>query len=159
MPHKLEVALPSPREVKVVRTFDAPARLVFDCHTKPELVRRWLTGTEGWSMPVCEIDLRVGGAFRYVWRNDTSGFEFGARGIWKEIVAPTRIVHTEHMDGFDGELLCTYTVTEAGGRTTMSITMLFASEAARDGAVKTGMTDGMGQSYDRLDELMKEEVG
>jgi uncharacterized protein YndB with AHSA1/START domain len=158
MPRPLDVTTPSPTEIRVVRSFDAPARLVFDCHTKPDLVRRWLTGTEGWSMPVCEIDLRVGGAFRYVWRNDTSGFEFSARGIWKEIVAPTRIVHTEYMDGFDGELLCTYSVTEGGARTTLTVTMQFASEAARDGALATGMTDGMGQSYDRLDALMQEKV-
>jgi uncharacterized protein YndB with AHSA1/START domain len=158
MPRSLAVTTPSPTEIRVVRSFDAPARLIFDCHTKADLVRRWLTGTEGWSMPVCEIDLRVGGAFRYVWRNDQSGFEFGARGIWKEIVAPTRLVHTEHMDGFEGELLCTYSVTEESGRTTLTVTMQFVSEAARDGALATGMTDGMRQCYDRLDDLMKEKV-
>lgn len=103
-----------------------------------------------------DINFRVGGTYRYVWRNDENGFEFVASGVWKEIDAPKRIVHTEKMDGFDGESLCTYTLTGAGGRTTLSLTMEFDSEAARDGAVKSGMTDGMAQSYDRLDAVLTE---
>jgi uncharacterized protein YndB with AHSA1/START domain len=103
MSHSVDVSLPDSRSVRVTRRFDAPARLVFDCHTKPELVKRWLTGPDGWSMPVCEIDLRVGGTYRYTWRNDADGSEFSATGVWKEIVAPARLVHTERMEGFDGE--------------------------------------------------------
>ncbi len=156
MPTPVEVTTPSPLSIVVTRTFDAPAWLVFDCHTKPELVRRWATGPDGWTMTTCTIDLRVGGSYRYVWRSDEKGIEFGASGIWKELDAPRRIVHTERMDGFDGQSLCTYTLTESGGRTVLSITMEFESEAARDGAVKSGMTDGMAQSYDRLEGLMKE---
>jgi uncharacterized protein YndB with AHSA1/START domain len=159
MPTPVEVTTPSPRAITVKRTFDAPARLVFDCHTKPDLVRRWATGPDGWTMSSCDIDFRVGGTYRYVWRNDENGFEFGAGGVWKEIDAPNRIVHTEKMDGFDGESLCTYALTEAGGRTTLTLTMEFDSEAARDGAVKSGMTDGMAQSYDRLDAVLREAAG
>ena len=79
MARELEVATPNDFDVVCTRVFDAPARLVFDCHTRPALVKRWLLGPPGWSMPVCEIDLRVGGRFRYVWRNDESGREFGAQ--------------------------------------------------------------------------------
>ncbi len=157
MSHGLEVTLPDARSVRVIRRFDAPAPLVFDCHTRPELVKRWLTGPDGWSMPVCEIDLRVGGGYRYTWRNDADGAQFSATGVWKEIVAPTRLVHSERMEGFDGESLCTWTAEEKDGVTVMTMTMAFPSEEARDGAVKTGMTDGMGMSYDRLDAVLAEE--
>lgn len=154
MSHAVAVSTPSAREVTVSRVFDAPAQLVFDCHTQPQLVRRWLLGPPGWSMPVCEIDLRVGGTYRYRWRNDADGFEFGSTGVYKEIQAPTRIVFVEKMEGFDGESVCTSTFVETGGRTTMTITMQFASEAARDQAMATGMTDGMGSSYGALDTLL-----
>jgi uncharacterized protein YndB with AHSA1/START domain len=159
MPAPVDVTTPSPREITVTRTFEAPARRVFDCHTQPDYVRRWLLGPPGWNMPVCEIDLRVGGSYRYVWRSDADGTEFGVRGIYREIVAPTRLVHTESMDGMEGEALCTSTFVESGGRTIYSITMLFDSEAARDRALASGMTDGMAQSYDRLEELMMENTG
>jgi uncharacterized protein YndB with AHSA1/START domain len=158
MSHSIDVSLPDSRSVRVTRRFDAPARLVFDCHTKPELVKRWLTGPDGWSMPVCEIDLRVGGTYRYTWRNDADGSEFSATGVWKEIAAPGRLVHVERMEGFDGECLCTWTAEEEGGATVMTMTMEFPSEEARDGAVKTGMTDGMGASYDRLDAVLTEKA-
>lgn len=154
MPHAVAVSTPSPREVVVSRVFDAPVQLVFDCHTQPQLVRRWLLGPPGWSMPVCEIDLRVGGGYRYRWRNDVDGMEFGATGTYTEIDAPHRIVMIERMEGFDGESLCTTTFVEVDGRTTMTISMQFPSEAARDQAVATGMADGMGASYSMLDGVL-----
>lgn len=154
MPHAVAVSTPSPREVVVSRVFDAPVQLVFDCHTQPQLVRRWLLGPPGWSMPVCEIDLRVGGGYRYRWRNDADGMEFGATGTYTEIDAPNRIVMIERMEGFDGESLCTTTFVEVDGRTTMTISMQFPSEAARDQAVATGMADGMGASYSMLDGVL-----
>jgi uncharacterized protein YndB with AHSA1/START domain len=99
MAGKLTLTTPSDREVVMTRVFDAPRALVYECHTKPELVRRWLLGPPGWSMPVCEIDLRVGGEYRYRWRSKESGHEFGVAGVYREIVAPERIVHTELFDG------------------------------------------------------------
>ena len=138
MPATVVVTTPSDREICVTRTFDAPAQLIFDYHTKAEHVQKWLLGPPGWSMPVCEIDLRVGGRYRYVWRSDENGTEFGVRGEYREIAAPERIVHTETMDGMDGEVLCTQTLVESGARTTMSLTMVFASKEARDGALESG---------------------
>ena len=156
MQASVDVTTPSEREIKVTRVFSAPAKLVFDCHTKPEYVQRWLLGPPGWSMPICEIDLKVGGSYRYVWRNDDNGTEFGTRGKFLEIAAPKRIVHTESMDGMAGEALCTLMLVESGGRTTLSITMMFPSKEARDQALQTGMTDGMAMSYDRLQAFMNE---
>lgn len=154
MPYAVAVSTPSPREIVVSRVFDAPVQLVFDCHTQPQLVRRWLLGPPGWSMPVCEIDLRVGGGYRYRWRNDADGMEFGATGTYIEIDAPHRVVMVERMEGFDGESHVTTTFVEAGGRTTMTITMQFPSEADRDQAAATGMADGMGASYRLLDDVL-----
>ncbi|HTV68328.1 MAG TPA: SRPBCC family protein [Rhizobiaceae bacterium] len=150
------VATPSDTEFSVTRVFNAPARLVFDYHTKVEHVKKWQLGPDGWSMPVCEIDLRVGGKYHYKWRGDAEGMEFGARGEFKEIVAPTRLVHTESMygvPGAEGEVaLCTLTFDEKGGRTTLVTTMKFSSKEVRDGAMASGMADGMSTSYDRMEQ-------
>ena len=94
----LKLTTPSDREIAMTRVFDAPRQLVFDAHTKPDLVRQWLLGPPGWSMPVCEIDLRVGGKYRYVWRHDRDGTEMGMGGVYREIVPPERIVNTEKFD-------------------------------------------------------------
>ena len=155
MPHELDVKTPNDFDVVCTRAFDAPVALVFDCHTRPELVKRWLLGPPGWSMPVCEIDLRVGGRFRYVWRNDENGREFALVGTYREIVPPERIVHVEAFAGEEmPEALVTTLFAEAGGRTMMTLTISYASRAVRDAALATGMTGGMGQSYDRLDALL-----
>jgi uncharacterized protein YndB with AHSA1/START domain len=156
MARPVDVTTPSEREITVVRTFDAPRELIWDCHTKPELLKRWMLGPPGWSMPVCEIDLRVGGAYRYRWRSDADGTEFGSSGVHREIVPFERIVTTEHMEGFDGEAVNTLTFAEAGGRTLVSTNMLFATKAARDDALQSGMSDGMAMGFDRLDDLLAE---
>ncbi|MBX3576466.1 MAG: SRPBCC family protein [Rhizobiaceae bacterium] len=152
------VTTPSDLEFAVVRAFNAPARMVFDYHTKPELVRKWQLGPDGWSMPVCEIDLKVGGRYHYQWRGDAEGMEFGAKGEFKEIVAPVRLVHTEGMYGVPGaegeEALCTLTFDEKDGRTTLTTVMKFSSREVRDGAMASGMADGMSTSYDRMEGLM-----
>jgi uncharacterized protein YndB with AHSA1/START domain len=157
MPHPVEVTFPSDREVRVTRVFDAPRDLIFEAHTEAGLVRRWMLGPDGWTMPVCEIDLRVGGQYRYVWRNDADGSEFGFRGEYHEIVVPGRIVHSERPDGPEGgaveAALCTLVLTEQGGRTTLTHTMRFATPELRDQVVATGMTDGMATSYDRLETI------
>jgi uncharacterized protein YndB with AHSA1/START domain len=155
---RIEVTTPSDREVVTKRAFDAPVKLVFDCHTKPELVQRWLTGPPGWTMPVCEIDLRVGGAFRYRWRKEDGSSEFGMVGTYREIAAPRRIVNTQQFDDGvmpeGGDALITTIFEEKAGRTTVTLTMLFPSKQDRDGAVGTGMTGGMEQSYQKLEKVL-----
>ena len=162
MPHPIDVLLPSDREIRVTRAFDAPRDLIWDCHTKPELVRRWMLGPDGWSMPVCDIDLRVGGQYRYVWRSDADGSEFGFRGHYRVVVAPERIVHTEGLDGVEadegGDALCTLTLAEQGGRTTLTYSMVFPTSEVRDEALQTGMTDGMAAGYDRLEQVIAEQA-
>src|SRR3977135_208887 len=124
----LQVTMPSDREIAMTRVFKAPRHLLFDALTKPELVKRWLLGPPGWSMPVCEIDLKVGGAYRYVWRNE-EGREMGMGGTYREIVRPDRIVNTELFDKawYPGECLITTHLTEQGGGTTMTVTLRYDS--------------------------------
>ena len=156
MPKPVDVTTPSDCEITVVRAFDAPRELIWDCHTKPELLKRWMLGPPGWSMPVCEIDLRVGGAYRYRWRNDADGTEFGSGGVHREVTPFARIVTTESMEGFDGESINTLTFSEAGGRTLVSTNMLFPSKEIRDAAIQSGMSDGMAMGYDRLEDVLAE---
>src|ERR1700732_127058 len=94
----LKLTTQGDREIVMTRALDAPRRLVFDAFTKPELVKQWLLGPPGWPMPTCEIDLRVGGVYRYVWRCDSDGSEMGMGGVYREIVAPERLVATEKFD-------------------------------------------------------------
>jgi uncharacterized protein YndB with AHSA1/START domain len=149
-------AEPGKQELFITREFDAPRELVFDAFTKPELVQRWLLGPPGWSMPVCEIDLRVGGAYRYVWRKDDDRTEMGMGGVYREIAAPDRIVHTERFDDpwYQGEAMVTTVMNEQGGRTTVTQTMLFDSRETRDSVLASGMESGVRASYDRLDEVL-----
>ncbi len=154
----LEATTPSDREIKVVRTFNAPRQLIWDAHTKPELVQRWLLGPPGWSMPECEIDLRVGGAYRYKWVSDENGSYFTSSGVHTEVVPMERIVTTECMDlsglGMEippGESVNTLMLSEASGKTTLTVVMRFPTKEHRDGALQSGMTGGMEQSYERLD--------
>ena len=155
-PGNLQVTTPSDREIAMTRVFDAPPHLVFEALTTPELVKRWLLGPPGWSMPHCQIDLKVGGAYRYVWRNDDNGREFGTGGEFREIHPPERLVHTERMDGAPGEALVTTSLVEQGGRTTLTLTMLFDSQEARDATLQSGMEKGVAVSYDRLADLLAE---
>jgi len=143
------------REIVMTRDFNAPRRLVFDAFTKPELVKQWLLGPPGWSMPVCEIDLKVGGAYRYVWRQDSDGAEMGMGGVFREIVPQERVVCTEAFDKawYPGEALNTLLLSEQGGKTTMTTTLLYQSREARDAVLKSGMEKGVAASYDRLAEL------
>ena len=147
-----KVTTPGELEIVMARDFDAPPDMIFDALTKPELVQRWLTGPDGWVMRVCEIDLKIGGAWRYVWRNEENGREFGMHGEYREIVRPERIVHTEFFG--EGESLVTSSITAAGDTTTLTMTMRFASRAERDAALETGMADGVAVGYDRLDEIL-----
>src|SRR5215213_3616475 len=149
-----EFTTPSDREIVATRTFDAPRRLVWDAHTIPEHVRQWLLGPDGWTMPVCEIDLRPGGEWHWVWRR-TDGTEMEMRGVYHEVVPRERLVNTEARGGDWPETLNTTVFTEEGGRTTLVCTVLCPSKEARDRAMETGMKDGWAQSYDRLDEYFR----
>ena len=160
---KAQVTLPSDREVRVTRSFKAPRALVYRAHTEPDLVRRWLLGPPGWSMPVCEMDVRVDGKYRWRWRNDQDGSEFGFSGTFREVKAPERLVHSEAYEpgtvggSFPGnDALVTVTLTEDGGVTTLTSLIDFGSKEARDAAMATGMTDGMEQSYQLLDKVLTE---
>ena len=157
--HKSTVTLPNDRDVVVVRSFNAPRTLVFDAWTTPALVQRWLLGPPGWTMPVCEMDVRPGGKFKWRWRSEESGAEFGFSGEFREVVRPSRIVHVERYDPGDvggemGEALVTSELAEKNGVTTQKMTIRYESKAVRDAALKTGMTDGMEQSFEKLDELL-----
>ena len=158
MSESIEVTTPTDEEIVLTRLFDAAPTLVFDCHTKPDLVRRWLLGPPGWTMPVCEIDLRVGGRFRYVWRADAGDREFGTGGVFTEISAPHRWSHTERMDGAPGEATSLYALTEEAGRTRLTMRMHYGTKAIRDMALNSGMTRGVGQSFDRLAAMLAEEA-
>lgn len=157
----IKVDMPSDREVRVTRTFKAPARLVWDAHTKPELMRKWLRGYDGWSMPVCDMDVRVGGSYRWRWRNDETRDEFGFFGKYLEVTPAARLVFEQHYDpGTFGlpmtnePVIITNAFEEAGGITTLIVTMLYASKAERDNASATDMTDGMEHNYKFLDAML-----
>jgi uncharacterized protein YndB with AHSA1/START domain len=147
---KAQISLPSDHEVEVTRDFNARRELVYEAYTDPKLVQRWLLGPPGWTMPVCEMDVRAGGK------------EFGFHGEFHEVSPPSRLVQSEFYDpgdvgGYMGDgALITVTFTERDGVTTMTSLMDFKTKAARDAAMSTGMTDGMEQSYQRLDQLLVE---
>lgn len=147
----LAIAAKSDREITMTRRFAAPVALVFEAWTTPALLRRWLLGPPGWTMPVCEVDFRVGGAYRYEWRNE-QGQTMGVGGVYREIDAPHRFVATERFDEawYPGESLITITFAEKDGETEMTTTMRYESTAARDGVLKSPMEGGVKQSYDRL---------
>ena len=151
----LQVTTPSDREIAMTRVFNAPRTLVFDAHTKPELLKRWLGARGGWTFAVCEIDLRVGGKYRYVWRKD-DGFEMGMGGVFKEVVRPERIVSNEAFDQswYEGECLATTTFVERGGKTTLTMTLRYDSKKIRDAVLKSPMKGGVEESFNNLADLL-----
>jgi uncharacterized protein YndB with AHSA1/START domain len=151
---KLQVTTPSDREIAMIRVFEAPRSMVFDAWTKPELLKRWLVRS-GWTFPVCEIDLKVGGKYRWVWRSP-NGKEMGMGGVYREIVRPERIVATEKFDEawYEGEAVDTMTFVEKGGKTTLTTTVLYASREVRDSVLKSPMEKGIAENYDNLDQLL-----
>lgn len=149
----LEVTTPTPRETVVTRAFDAPRSMVFDALTRPELLRQWY-GEPGWTLVVCDIDLRVGGAFRFVSRRP-NGKDVGQRGEYREIRPPSRLVYTESWEGWDpGECLVTTVLTEEGGRTTLHCTVLYPSEQVRDEILHSGLERGASALYEKLDAFL-----
>ncbi|MBA3452638.1 MAG: SRPBCC family protein [Deltaproteobacteria bacterium] len=148
---KLNVTTPDANEIHMTRAFNAPRRLVVKAMTTPELIKRWLGGRRT-TVSVAEVDLRVGGSYRYVFRLP-DGNEFFFTGVYSEI-SEDRIVHTELFNGEPPGAVVTTTLVEEAGKTTLHIVMRFESQAVRDMVVGTGMADGAGESYDELDKLL-----
>jgi uncharacterized protein YndB with AHSA1/START domain len=152
----LQLATPTDTTIVLTREFDAPRRLVFDAFTKPDLLKRWF-GRHGWNLVTCEVDLRVGGRWRFVSRGP-GGAEMGHGGVYREVVAPERLVYTESYDDqwFPGESLVTTVLTEQGDTTTMTNTLQFPSREVRDAVIESPMREGVSESYGRLDEVLTE---
>jgi uncharacterized protein YndB with AHSA1/START domain len=148
----LKVTIPTDREIVLTRVFDAPRALVFDAFTKPELLRQWF-GPRGWSLVVADVDLNVGGTFRFMLRGP-DGNDLGMRGIWREIVAPERSVHMESFDDYPGESQVTTVLTEQQEKTKLTATILYPSKEIRDAVLSSGMEHGAAESYDKLAELL-----
>ena len=146
------VTLPTDEQILITREFDAPKHLVYEAWTTPELVRRWWHAKRG-EMTVAEIDLRVGGKWRYVMIAD-GGFEVGFHGEYREIVPNERIVSTEVYEGMpEGEALNTMTFTEVDGRTTLTILVQHERKEHRDAHIESGMEDGMQDAMDLLEQV------
>ena len=143
---------PSDREIVITRVVDAPRGLVFDAMTSPEHVPHWF-GLRSFTLPVCEIDLRPGGAWRYVMRS-ADGTDMGMSGVYQEVLPPERLVSTESFDDYPGESLNTVVLTEKDGKTTITVTVLYESKEIRDAVVASGMQDGAAETYDRLAEYL-----
>lgn len=150
----LKVTTPSPTEIVLTRVFAAPWRMVYDAFTKPELIKRWFGASRG-TMTVCEVDLRVGGKWRYVMRLP-SGHDMGMYGVYKELAAPERMVHTECFDDFPGESEITTRLVEEGGKTTMIAVARYSSQEVRDAVIRSGMEHGAAESYDLLENILLE---
>lgn len=152
----LTITTPSDREIVMTRVFDAPRPLVWEAHTKPELVKRWLGVFGDWTLDVCELDLRPGGKGRYVWKNGKNGQEMGMTMTYREIVAPERIVSTEKFDDawYEGEAVGTLTLVEKDGRTTLTSTVLYDTKEIRDAVLASPMETGVAASYDVLADLL-----
>ncbi len=148
---KVEIVSAKDGVLEMATDIAAPRRLVFRGLTEPTLIRQWLLGPDGWDMPVCEVDLRVGGGYRYGWSHpDYPAFEMS--GVYQEIEPPERIVHTEVYEG--NSALITTVLSEVDGKTRLAMTMVFPSQEALEATVQTGMTTGMTRSYERLQELL-----
>lgn len=146
--------LPSDTEVRITRVFAAPRALVYAAWTEPRHIRQWMLGPEGWTMPVCEMDLRPGGAWRYVWRRD-NGAEMEMTGTVREVTPPERLVTTEKWGPEWPETVNILELAGSGGRTVCTLTIRYPSKAAREAALQTGMKGGLEISFARLDETLR----
>jgi uncharacterized protein YndB with AHSA1/START domain len=156
MTNELKLAAGAEREIVVTRVIDAPRRLVFDAFTMPDMIRHWMLGPDGWTMPVCEMDLRAGGAYRWVWQRGEGGTRMSVSGVFREVAAPERLVHTEQFDPpwYPGEAVITTRFAEQGDQTAVTLSIVYPSQETRDNAMKSGMESGMAQSYDRLERML-----
>ena len=146
----LIVTTPSDREIVMTRVFDAPRHLVFEAWTKPEHLLRWF-GPHSCPLVACEIDFRVGGAWRYILRGP-DGKDMVMRGVYREIQRPDRLISTESFDDYPGESINTMTFSEENGKTTLTTRVLYGSKEIRDAVIRSGMEQGAAETYDRLEE-------
>jgi len=155
---KLNVAIPTDRQIVMTREFDAPRELVFEALTTPALLKQWFKGP-GWDLAVCEFDPRVGGKYRYVWK--LGGNEMGMSGEIKEFRAPERMTATEKFDQawYPGDAQSSIVLTEKGGKTLLTLTVTYASKEARDQVLKSPMAEGASAGYDRLEEFLAARAG
>lgn len=155
-PGTLQLTKPSDREIQLKRMFAAPRERVFAAFSEPDLLKRWFFGKPGGTLAVCEVARKAGDSFRYVWR-DPDGSEMGMGGVCLEIKAPERIVATEKWDQpwYPGDATGTITFTEEGGVTTLTQTLRYESQAARDMVLGTMIEHAIALGYDRLAELLK----
>ncbi len=153
---KVRVEAKGERELVISRAFNASKDLVFQAHTECRHLKRWMFGPDGWSLDVCEIDLNVGGKYRWVWKKGE--IEMGMGGEYREIARPDRIVCTEQFDDpwYPGEGISTVTFDEAAGVTTLTNTMLYVSKEARDTVLQSPMEEGLSLGYDRLEALLED---
>jgi uncharacterized protein YndB with AHSA1/START domain len=160
-PKGLQISTPTDTTIVLTRTFDAPRRLVWEAMTLPVNMRRWMLPPPGWTLSECECDARVGGALRLAWKNEDADPVMTLRGVFKEVVPYERMVHTELMEmtsvGPIGSLVETHEFAEKGGVTTMRITQVYDSKEARDGALGSGMDQGMEAGYVKLDALLEQQ--
>jgi uncharacterized protein YndB with AHSA1/START domain len=156
MTNGLKMEAGADREVVVTRVIGAPRPIVFDAFTKPEIIKRWMLGPDGWTMPVCEMDLRAGGAYRWVWQKGENGTQMSVTGAFREVAAPERLVHTEKFDPpwYPGEAVITTQFAEQGGKTALTLTIVYPSQETRDNVLKSDMKNGMEQSYARLERML-----
>lgn len=168
-PVGLKVSTPSDLEIVMTRSFNAPRRLVWDAMTKPDLVTRWMFVPPGWSWAVCEMDVRVGGRYRWAWNGPDGTLAMTISGEHLVVVPPAKIVHTELMEMSLGageacgseqqgsepwRLRATIELSESGGVTRLTMTLLFASKEARDAALASGMEQGVSAGYATLDTIL-----
>ena len=152
----LTITTPTDHDIVMTRVFRAPRKLVFEALTTPTLLKQWLLGPPGWEMVICDVDLRVGGAYRYAWRRESTGKTMAMGGLFQEVVAPERLVATERFDDpwYPGVGLSTTVLEERDGITTLSNTVRYESRATRDTVLQSGMESGVSASYDRLEALL-----
>ena len=156
---KLEVTLPSDTEIRYKRVFDAPKHLVFEAFTRPEHVRRWWCCMDGWTMTLCEIDLRVGGRWRYAMVGPDNA-EVAFNGTYREIAAPDRLVHTEIFEMYpDTETVISAVLVERDDKAYYDAIQVFPNKESRDGAVASGMEVGADIAFDRLEEVARSMAG
>jgi uncharacterized protein YndB with AHSA1/START domain len=154
----LHISTPSDTTIVLTRAFNAPRRLVWEAMFTPDKMRRWMLPPPGWTMTVCECDVRVGGALRLAWKSEDADPVMTLDGVFTEAVPHERMVHTETMRLGSGEtvgtLLETHEFSEKSGVTTMRITQAYDSKDARDGAIASGMDEGMEAGYKQLDAML-----
>jgi uncharacterized protein YndB with AHSA1/START domain len=152
---QLEITTPNDREIVMTRAFAAGSALVWEAYTRPEHLQRWLGVHNGWTFPVCEMDLRIGGSYRWVWRAP-NGTEMGMGGTYREIVPGVRIVATERFDNpwYEGEAIDTIEFAERAGTTTLIMTVLYDSKAIRDAVLQSPMETGVAAGFDTLERLL-----